>query len=84
MPGYEWGPAWVSWRTGRRLCRLGALAARHYDTVYEGRAITGQVDIQFGIGPLYYNFVDVRYIGEPVLRGRIFAPSATSRSSTGP
>jgi hypothetical protein len=31
------------------------------------------VDIDFDIGPAYYNFIDVRYIGEPVLRERIFA-----------
>jgi hypothetical protein len=32
------------------------------------------VDLEFDIGPSYYNFVDLRYIGEPVLRDRIFAP----------
>ena len=42
--------------------------------VSEGRPITGAVDVSFGIGPLYYNFVDIRYIGEPVLRGRIIEP----------
>jgi hypothetical protein len=35
--------------------------------------ITAQVDVDFDIGPAYYNFIDVRYIGEPVLRERIFA-----------
>src|SRR5205085_5980803 len=30
-----------------------------------------QLDVEFDIGPGYYNFVDVRYIGEPVLRSRI-------------
>jgi hypothetical protein len=33
------------------------------------------VDIDFDIGPDYYNFVDVRYIGEPVLRDRIYQRS---------
>ena len=33
------------------------------------------MDVEFDIGPAYYNFVDVRYIGEPVLRERIFEPS---------
>ena len=28
----------------------------------------------FDIGPEYYNFCDVRFIGEPVLRDRIFPP----------
>src|SRR5438046_621203 len=31
--------------------------------------------IEFDIGPAYYNFIDARFIGEPVLRDRIFAPS---------
>src|SRR4030095_13657197 len=30
------------------------------------------VDVVFDIGPEYYNFCDVRFIGEPVLRDRIF------------
>lgn len=74
VPGYEWGPAWVSWRTGGDYVGWAPLPPGGA-TVYEGRAITGGVDVEFGIGPLYYNFVDVRYIGEPVLRGRILAPS---------
>src|SRR5262249_19261572 len=32
------------------------------------------VDVVFDIGPEYYNFCDVRFIGEPVLRDRIFPP----------
>lgn len=74
VPGYEWGPAWVSWRTGGDYIGWAPLPPVG-NVVYEGRAITGQVDVLFDIGPLYYNFCDVRYIGEPVLRGRIFAPS---------
>ena len=74
VPGYEWGPAWVSWRTGGDYVGWAPLPPND-NRVYEGRAITSQVDVEFGIGPLYYNFVDVRYIGEPVLRGRIFAPA---------
>lgn len=73
VPGYEWGPAWVSWRTGGDY--IGWAPLPPGGNVSEGRAITGQVDVQFDIGPLYYNFVDVRYIGEPVLRGRIFPAS---------
>jgi hypothetical protein len=74
VPGYEWGPAWVSWRTGGDQIGWAPLPPRR-EVVYEGRPITGQVDIEFGIGPMYYNFVDVRYIGEPVLRDRIYEPS---------
>ena len=74
VPGYEWAPAWVSWRTGGDYVGWAPLPPVD-NRVYEGRAITGPVDVEFGIGPLYYNFVDIRYIGEPVLRGRIFAPA---------
>lgn len=74
VPGYEWGPAWVSWRTGGDYVGWAPLLAEPGGVVYEGRAITGAVDVTFGIGPLYYNFVDIRYIGEPVLRGHIIEP----------
>jgi hypothetical protein len=75
VPGYEWGPAWVSWRTGGDYVGWAPLPPQEGGVVYEGRAITGNVDVSFGIGPLYYNFVDIRYIGEPVLRGRLIEPS---------
>ncbi len=74
VPGYEWGPAWVSWRTGGDYVGWAPLPPQPNGVVYEGRAITGAVDVSFNIGPLYYNFVDIRYIGEPVLRGRILPP----------
>ncbi|MDQ2868220.1 MAG: hypothetical protein M3R59_07410 [Verrucomicrobiota bacterium] len=75
VPGYEWAPAWVSWRTGGNYVGWAPLppAGPHDEIVYEGRPITGHVDAEFGIGPSYYNFVDVRYLGEPVLRSRIYA-----------
>ena len=75
VPGYEWGPAWVSWRTGGDYVGWAPLPPQGDEVVYEGRAITGAVDVTFGIGPLYYNFIDIRYIGEPVLRARLIEPS---------
>ncbi|HEV3409687.1 MAG TPA: DUF6600 domain-containing protein, partial [Chthoniobacterales bacterium] len=78
VPGTEWGPAWVSWRTGGDYVGWAPLPPRrrgYREPIYEGRPITGFVDIEFDIGPAYYNFCDVRYIGEPVLRHRIFAPT---------
>ena len=78
VPGNEWGPAWVSWRTGGDYVGWAPLPPRYGgggELVYEGRPISSSVDIDFDIGPAYYNFVDVRYIGEPVLRERIFEPS---------
>jgi hypothetical protein len=74
VPGYEWGPAWVSWRTGGDYVGWAPLPPVP-GSIYAGRVINGGVDFTFGIGPLYYNFVDIRYIGEPVLRNRIIAPS---------
>jgi hypothetical protein len=71
----DWGPAWVSWRTGGDYVGWAPLPPRGPGIVYSGQPIGGRVDIEFGIGPAYYNFIDVRFIGEPVLRDRIFAPS---------
>jgi hypothetical protein len=73
VPGYEWGPAWVSWRTGGNYVGWAPLPPEGgREIVYEGRPVTGHVDVEFGIGPAYYNFIDVRYIGEPVLRGHFY------------
>ncbi len=78
VPGYEWGPAWVSWRTGGDYVGWAPLPPRYAtrgEVVYQGRPIDSRVDIEFDIGPAYYNFVNVRYIGEPLLRERIYAPA---------
>jgi hypothetical protein len=71
----DWGPAWVSWRTGGDYVGWAPLPPRGPGVVYEGQPIGGQVDIEFDIGPQYYNFIDARFIGEPVLRDRIFPPA---------
>jgi hypothetical protein len=72
VPGYRWGPAWVSWRFGGGYAGWAPLPPET-EVVYESRPLTGHLDIEFDIGPSCYNFVDVRYIGEPVLRSRIVA-----------
>ncbi|MEY2555447.1 MAG: hypothetical protein QOF93_591 [Verrucomicrobiota bacterium] len=69
-PGYEWGPAWVSWRFGGGYAGWAPLPPET-EVAYESRPLTGHLDVEFDIGPGYYNFVDLRYIGEPVLRSRI-------------
>jgi hypothetical protein len=69
----EWGPAWVSWRTGGDYVGWAPLPPETI-AVVESRPLTGHLDVEFNIGPACYNFVDVRYIGEPVLRERIIAP----------
>jgi hypothetical protein len=74
VPGRDWGPAWVSWRTGGDYVGWAPLPPRRAGDIYvDFSPITARVDIDFDIGPAYYNFIDVRYIGEPVLRERIFA-----------
>src|SRR3989440_5879725 len=74
VPGREWGPAWVSWRTGGDYVGWAPLPPRRAGDIYvDFSPINSRVDIDFDIGPAYYNFIDVRYIGEPVLRERIFA-----------
>src|SRR2546421_220988 len=77
LPGndLEWGPAWVSWRTGGDHIGWAPLPPRGPGIVYEGQPIGARVDIEYDIGPQYYNFCDVRFIGEPVLRDRIFPPT---------
>ncbi len=80
VPGREWGPAWVSWRTGGDHVGWAPLPPRRGyvsggEVVYEGRPINGYVDIDFDIGPAYYNFVDIRYLGGNGLRSRILPPT---------
>ena len=70
----DWGPAWVSWRTGGDYVGWAPLPPRGPGVVYGGRPIGPQVDIEFDIGPQYYNFIPVRYVGEPVLRNYIVPP----------
>ena len=76
IPGsdLDWGPAWVSWRTGGDYIGWAPLPPRGPGVVYEGQSIGVNVDVVYDIGPEYYNFCDVRFIGEPVLRDRIFPP----------
>ncbi|MEY2561916.1 MAG: hypothetical protein QOH88_109 [Verrucomicrobiota bacterium] len=74
VPGREWGPAWVSWRTGGDYVGWAPLPPRGGgEVVYENGPINAQVDLEFDIGPSYYNFVDVRYMAEPRLRDRLYA-----------
>ena len=70
----SFSPAWVSWRSSDQYigwAPLPPIAER----VYEGQPITGSVDVDYDIGPACYNFVEVRYFGEPVLWGRLIRPA---------
>lgn len=66
-PGYDWAPAWVSWRSNDDYVGWAPLppeARWAQDT-----GISVWVDSTCDIGPGYYNFCRVRDFGAPVLRG---------------
>lgn len=66
VPGYEWGPAWVSWRTGDDYIGWAALPP---EAVWEPSTGFGAyVDVDYGIGPDWYSFCPVVYFGAPRLR----------------
>lgn len=66
VPGYEWGPAWVSWRTNDDYIGWAALPP---EAVWEpSTGFGGYVDVDYGIGPDWYAFCPVTYFGAPRLR----------------
>ncbi len=82
VPGNQWGPAWVSWRTPPRYSpgTTVTTVVSDDDSDYIGWAplppeavfdvsvgFTGRVDEQFEIGPANYCFVPTRSFTAPVL-----------------
>ena len=68
VPGYTWAPAWVSWRYGGGYCGWAPLPPETFVGVDVGGVgfgfhIGGDCDTAYGIGPGYYHFVPVGYIG---------------------
>jgi hypothetical protein len=68
----KWGPAWVSWRKGDDIIGWAPLPPRGPGIVYAGKGISGNVDAEFQISADSYNFISIKFIGEPVLRGKFF------------
>lgn len=66
VPGYEWGPGWVSWRNNNDYVGWAPLPPRAVWRPSVGIGIG--VDLNFGIGPSWYNFCPVRYFGNRGLR----------------
>ena len=66
VPGTEWAPAWVSWRSSDDYVGWAPLPPEAHWRV--GVGFGGGVDAQFDIGPGFYSFVDVHHFGEPELR----------------
>jgi len=69
VPGYTWAPAWVSWRYGGGYCGWAPLppdtfVGIDFGGVGFGFHIGGDCDTAYGIGPGYYNFIGVGFLGE--------------------
>jgi hypothetical protein len=65
-PGEVWGPAWVSWRSNDEYFGWAPLppeAAWRPDIGFNV-----YVDVDYDIGPRWYNFIPVHYLGERRLR----------------
>jgi hypothetical protein len=68
VPGYTWAPAWVSWRYGGGYCGWAPLppdtfVGIDFGGVGFGFHIGGDCDTAYGIGPGYYHFLPVGYLG---------------------
>jgi hypothetical protein len=66
VPGYEWAPAWVSWRKSDDYVGWAPLPPEA--TWQPASGFGPSVDVSFSIGPDYYNFCPVRHLGAPRLR----------------
>jgi hypothetical protein len=73
VPGYTWAPAWVSWREGAEDVGWAPLPADsdlgidyyNNDIPWDsGYYIGDDADLAFGIGPWWYNFCPIIYIGD--------------------
>jgi Family of unknown function (DUF6600) len=68
FPGYEWAPAWVSWRSGGDYVGWAPLPPQ---AEWTPGGFGPSVDVSFRIAPAYYSFCPVRYLGAPRLRPHI-------------
>jgi hypothetical protein len=78
VPGYVWGPAWVSWRYGDGYAGWAplppdSLVGVDYDAEDDsgeiGFHIGGDCDSFYGIGAGWYNFLPVVFLGDRNYRG---------------
>ncbi len=61
VPGYEWAPAWVSWRSGGGYVGWAPLPP---EVVWQPSVgISVGIGISFGVGPSFYRFCPDRYFG---------------------
>lgn len=72
VPGDEWAPAWVSWRTSDRYVGWAPLPPEA--RVSDRDSITASVSVSFDTGPRFFNFVQAEDFGEDTYVGRIVEP----------
>ena len=78
IPGHQWAPAWVSWRYGGGYCGWAPLPPSTFVGVEFGDGINfdfhfgSDCDTAYGIGPGWYNFIPIGYIGERGYRGHYY------------
>ena len=66
VPGSEWAPSWVSWRENDS--HIGWAPLPPETLAYRGHSWDSTVEVQFGIGALWFNFVEIRNFGSPIYR----------------
>ncbi len=66
VPDYDWGPAWVSWRSNEKVVGWAPLPPEAHFQRDTGFSVW--TDSAYDIGPGHYNFCNLHDFGEPVLR----------------
>jgi hypothetical protein len=66
VPGSEWAPSWVSWRSSGDCIGWAPLPPE--TLAWRGHHWGNTVDVTFGIGSLWFSFVEYRNFGEPAYR----------------
>ena len=61
VPGSEWAPSWVSWRESGS--HIGWAPLPPETLAYRNHRWDSSVEVQFGISPSWYNFVEVNHFG---------------------
>jgi uncharacterized protein YacL (UPF0231 family) len=64
VPGYEWAPAWVTWRESGS--HIGWAPLPPETLAYSRHRWGSSVEVSFGIGPLWFSFIEYRNFGRPV------------------
>ncbi|MGL5017047.1 MAG: DUF6600 domain-containing protein, partial [Luteolibacter sp.] len=69
VPGSQWAPSWVCWRENDD--HVGWAPLPPETLAYRGSSWDSSVEVQFGIGAAWFNFVSVRDFGSPVYQHRL-------------